>query len=178
MSPVKTASYQYTPNLFHLTEDETQTLSRANLGTFQDSLRAPVHRWFTYPAGFSYKAVEEAFRSYRITSGMKVYDPFAGTGTTAVVAKQLDVHSFSVEAHPFVQFVARTKLFWEFDLAALFREIDTLIRNIERSIESQATASIAVENIFPVVGAHPRRCSRRSRRSPRADGPGCRTGRR
>jgi DNA modification methylase len=149
MSPVKTTSYQSTPTLFHLTEDETQALSRANLGTFQDSLRAPVHRWFTYPAGFSYKAVEEAFRSYRITSGMTVYDPFAGTGTTAVVAKQHGVHSFSVEAHPFVQFVARTKLFWEFDLDDLLREIDALITNIQRSIESQSTASIVVENIFP-----------------------------
>jgi DNA modification methylase len=149
MSPVKTASYQYMPNLFHLKEDEPQALSRANLGTFQDSLRAPVHRWFTYPAGFSYKAVEEAFRSYRITSSMTVYDPFAGTGTTAIVAKQLGVRSFSVEAHPFVQFVACTKLFWEFDLADLFREIDALTTNIQRSIESQSTASIDVENIFP-----------------------------
>lgn len=150
MSPVKTTNYQYTPNLFHLTEeDKTQSLSRANLGTFQDSLRAPVHRWFTYPAGFSYKAVEEAFRSYRITSGMTVYDPFAGTGTTAVVAKQLGIHSFGVEAHPFVQFVARTKLFWEFDLADLIREIDTLIADIRQSIVSQDTASVAVEIIFP-----------------------------
>ncbi len=24
------------------------------LGTFQDNLRAPIHRWFKYPAGFSY----------------------------------------------------------------------------------------------------------------------------
>jgi DNA modification methylase len=150
MSPVKTASYQYTPNLFSLTEeDKTQTLSRANLGTFQDSLRAPVHRWFTYPAGFSFKAVEEAFRSYGISSGMVVYDPFAGTGTTAIVAKQMGIHSFNVEAHPFVQFVAQTKLFWEFDLAALLRDIDALIADIRRSIELQDTASVAVENIFP-----------------------------
>lgn len=150
MSPVKTANYQYTPNLFHLTEeDRTQTLRRANLGTFQDSLRAPVHRWFTYPAGFSYKAVEEAFRSYRISSGMSVFDPFAGTGTTAVVAKQHGIHSFNVEAHPFVQFVARTKLFWEFDLAALLREIDTLMADIRRSIESQDMSSLVVEEIFP-----------------------------
>jgi DNA modification methylase len=150
MSPVKTASYQYTPNLFHLTEeDKTEALRRANLGTFQDSLRAPVHRWFTYPAGFSYKAVEEAFRSYGITSGMTVYDPFAGTGTTAVVAKQLGIHSFSVEAHPFVQFVARTKLFWEFDHAALLREINLLIADIRRRIELQDTASVAIEKVFP-----------------------------
>ncbi len=30
-------------------------------GTFKDSLKAPVHRWFTYPAGFSYKAPFSSF---------------------------------------------------------------------------------------------------------------------
>lgn len=147
---MKTAAYQYTPNLFNLTEeDKPQALSRANLGTFQDSLRAPVHRWFTYPAGFSYKAVEEAFRSYGIAPGMTVYDPFAGTGTTAVVAKQMGINSFSIEAHPFVQFVARTKLFWEFDLTALVGEIDRLIADIRQKIESQDSALVDIENIFP-----------------------------
>src|SRR5579885_730646 len=73
----------------HEPEVEVATpLSRANLGTFQDSLRAPVHRWFTYPAGFSFKAVEEALRLYRIVPGMTVYDPFTGTGTTNIVASQ------------------------------------------------------------------------------------------
>ena len=33
---------------------------RNEWGTFKDSLRAPVHNWFTYPAGFSYKAVERS----------------------------------------------------------------------------------------------------------------------
>src|SRR5438270_11930120 len=99
-------------------------LNRAELGTFKDSLRAPVHRWFTYPAGFSYKAVEEAFRLYHIQPETTVYDPFAGTGTTNIVAKQQGVHSFGVEAHPFVQFVARTKLYWEFDFPSLLCEID------------------------------------------------------
>lgn len=149
MTSVKAAN-QYFPNFFPLKEeDETQALNRANLGTFQDSLRAPLHRWFTYPAGFSYKAVEEVLRLYEIESGMTIYDPFAGTGTTAVVAKQLGIHSFSVEAHPFVQFVARTKLFWEFNLTDLFREIDTLVANIEHNTKCLGTVTVATENIFP-----------------------------
>lgn len=32
-----------------------QVPDTARLGTFQDCLKAPVHRWFKYPAGFSYK---------------------------------------------------------------------------------------------------------------------------
>ncbi|HEV2706879.1 MAG TPA: DNA methyltransferase [Pyrinomonadaceae bacterium] len=150
MSPVKEARSPYTPNLFpHPDKKEVHTLNRTNMGTFQDSLRAPVHRWFTYPAGFSYRAVEEAFRSYHIKAGMTVYDPFAGTGTTNVVAKQHGVNSFGVEAHPFIQFVARTKLFWEFDFRVLLRDIDNLIASIQRAITTQDTASISVDKIFP-----------------------------
>lgn len=131
------------------TPDGENTLDRANLGTFRDSLRAPVHRWFTYPAGFSYQAVEEALRTYGIKSGMTVYDPFAGTGTTLVVAKQRGVNSFGVEAHPFVQFVARTKLYWEFDFARLTEQIDRLIGDIQNEIERRTPDDIPVEEIFP-----------------------------
>lgn len=139
-------------DLFDEPRDEAEAppvLRRENLGTFQDSLRAPIHRWFTYPAGFSFRAVEEAFRLYQIAPGKVVYDPFAGTGTTNVVAKQAGIDSFGVEAHPFVCFVARTKLFWEFDLPALHHEIDQLITRIREQIRSRDITHIPVEALFP-----------------------------
>ncbi|MBX2895804.1 MAG: hypothetical protein KF763_10210 [Cyclobacteriaceae bacterium] len=71
-------------------------------GTFKDSLRAPVHRWFTYPAGFSYKAVEASINLYGIDEGDVIYDPFMGSATTNVVAKTMGINSYGVEAHPFV----------------------------------------------------------------------------
>lgn len=130
-------------------KDKPALLNRANLGTFQESLRSPVHRWFTYPAGFSYRAVEEAFRAYNILPGHTVYDPFAGTGTTNLVAKQQGVHSFGVEAHPFVQFVAKTKLYWEFDFPDLLCRIHALVADIRIALETQPVSDIDVESIFP-----------------------------
>lgn len=127
----------------------SDNLSRANLGTFQDSLRAPVHRWFTYPAGFSYKAVEEAFRAYQIKPGMAAYDPFAGTGTTNIVAQQKGINSFGVEAHPFIQFVARTKLYWDFDFSTLLCEVDTLIAGIQEAVDKPGAKDLPVETLFP-----------------------------
>lgn len=142
----------YTLDLFKEPDDEPDKvtfLNRANLGTFQESLRAPVHRWFTYPAGFSYRAVEEAFRTYKITPGQIIYDPFAGTGTTNVVAKQKGVHSYGVEAHPFVQFVAQTKLFWEFDFPVLLCKIEELVSRIRETTVAYSDTDIEVETIFP-----------------------------
>jgi len=134
-------------NLFD--SPEISELSRANLGTFQESLRAPIHSWFTYPAGFSFRAVEEAIRLYKIRPGMTVYDPFAGTGTTNVVARQQGIDSFGVEAHPFIHFVARTKLFWNFDFASLVKQVDELIARIRLSVQSVNLPDIPVEEIFP-----------------------------
>jgi len=33
--------------------DDRFVASDRDLGTFKDSLRAPIHRWFKYPAGYS-----------------------------------------------------------------------------------------------------------------------------
>ncbi|NJL58667.1 MAG: site-specific DNA-methyltransferase [Desulfobacteraceae bacterium] len=69
-------------------------------GTFKDSLRAPVHGWFTYPAGFSYKAVESSLKYHNISKHQIVYDPFMGSGTTNLTAKKLGISSYGIEAHP------------------------------------------------------------------------------
>jgi DNA modification methylase len=123
-------------------------LGRADFGTFKASLRTPIHRWFTYPAGFSYKGVEEAFKHYEVRSGMTVYEPFAGTATTNIVAKQQGIHSFGIEAHPFVHFVGQTKLFWEFDISLLHREIDSLVVAI-RNASTGGLKESDLETVFP-----------------------------
>ena len=38
---------------------------KSEYGSFRDSLRAPIHRWFTYPAGYSHKFVESIIRIER-----------------------------------------------------------------------------------------------------------------
>ena len=92
-------------------------------GTFKDSLRAPVHRWFTYPAGFSFKAVEHSIERFGVAPGQTIYDPFMGSGTTNVTAKTLGLNSIGVEAHPFVFRIARAKLNWDIELKRTFKLI-------------------------------------------------------
>ncbi len=121
---------QYT--LFEMDEKETPAKVQ-EWGTFKDSLRAPIHNWFTYPAGFSYKAVESSIHTNDIRSGQVIYDPFMGSGTTNLVAKKLGIHSYGVEAHPFVFRIARTKMNWEIDR----EEIALALREVEAQVKSQ-----------------------------------------
>jgi hypothetical protein len=53
-----------------------------------------------------------------------------GSGTVSVVAKQKDVNSIGMEAHPFVHWVARVKCFWEFDMKRLHRKLAELLAYI------------------------------------------------
>ena len=105
-----------------------------NYGSFQDSLKAPVHRWFTYPAGYSYKLVEAKIKESKLSDQSYIADPFVGTGTTSLTAKMLGISSIGVEAHPFVYWVAKTKLSLNHDIPALTKDIEKVL-NTAQSIE-------------------------------------------
>lgn len=98
-----------------------------NYGSFQDSLKSPIHRWFTYPAGYSHKLIEAKIAENRLTCSSWIADPFLGTGTTSVVAKTLGINSLGVEAHPFVYRVALTKLQFSYNLEALFNDAQEIL---------------------------------------------------
>jgi len=107
----------------------------AEWGTFKDSLRAPVHGWFTYPAGFSYLAVENSLEKAGLLPGhATVYDPFMGSGTTNLVAKSLGYHSVGVEAHPFVHRITQSKMNWEVN----FDELNEAIFRIQNRVSNAA----------------------------------------
>ncbi|MCK6628391.1 MAG: site-specific DNA-methyltransferase [Anaerolineae bacterium] len=118
------------------------------LGTFKDSLRAPVHRWFKYPAGYSYKFVEVGFELFGVKPGDWVYDPFSGSGTTILCAKQKGINAYGVEAHSFVHWVADVKLYWEFNLVDLNRQVEYLLTK-SRAFAREQIQDIDIAGIFP-----------------------------
>ncbi|MCK4631987.1 MAG: hypothetical protein KAT79_01885 [candidate division Zixibacteria bacterium] len=126
------------------------TSPNAQWGTFRDSLREPVHRWFTYPAGYSHRAVEYCLKSHNIGREKCVYDPFMGTGTTNVVSKSLGISSIGVEAHPFVYRVARTKLDFELPLGRAAKLLSTIEENVKnKRCSLPADLKSTLEDIFP-----------------------------
>jgi hypothetical protein len=83
---------------------------RARASTFADNLSLPVHRWFRYSAGFSARWVRETIQASLRNGEVRALDPFAGSGTVLLEAKEADVPALGVEAHPFVARVAQAKL--------------------------------------------------------------------
>ncbi len=103
-------------------------------GTFRESLKAPIHGWFTYPAGFSFKAVEHSIKQEKLTIGESViYDPFMGSGTTNLVAKSMGYNSVGVEAHPFVFPITKAKMFWDIDSNEVLQSIEIFKKNLSQT---------------------------------------------
>lgn len=100
------------------------------LGTFQLNNNIPVHKWYPYIAGFSAKFVRKELNRCEINKNFLVLDPFAGVGTTLVVAKYNNINSIGVEINPFASFVAETKLFWDYDVHELIKKVKYFSREI------------------------------------------------
>jgi DNA modification methylase len=108
-------------------------------GTFKDSLRAPVHGWFTYPAGFSHKAVEHSLKQVNLIKGKStIYDPFMGSGTTNLVAKSVGYNSIGIEAHPFVFRITKSKMNWDIPFESINESLNFIQNRLAKTKRPQA----------------------------------------
>ncbi len=99
-------------------------------GTFQTNKFQKIHSWYPYLAGFSSELVEEKIKEFKINNHQKIFDPFAGVGTTLLVAKENNIESAGVEINPFVVFIANTKLFQNYNKI----EIENTTKNLRGQI--------------------------------------------
>lgn len=126
----------------------SQTLQSkiSNYGSFKDSKKEPIHRWFTYPAGYSYKLVHAKINEYGLNSNSVVLDPFLGSGTTTLASMSVGVNSIGIEAHKFVANVARTKCI---RYENHYDELTEAYKHLQKSIKTSKTSNI--DSKFPAL---------------------------
>ena len=90
---------------------ESRIEARAELGGLVGARRRdePIHRWAAYKEAYSPQLVRTVIDYLGLTAG-HVLDPFAGVGTTLVVAAERGLTATGVELLPFPAFAAATKL--------------------------------------------------------------------
>ena len=88
-----------------------QTLDR-QLVSFQANKNIPVYNWFSFKEGFSSEMIKLFIKESRIKEG-KVFDPFAGSCTTLLSAKENGFDSIGIEIMPIGNFILKSKLILE-----------------------------------------------------------------
>ncbi len=79
-------------------------------GSFVDNMNLTVHRWFRYTTGFSGSWARDIIATRASKTDLRVFDPFAGSGTSLIAAEQCAVEASGIDSHPFISRVAKAKL--------------------------------------------------------------------
>lgn len=78
--------------------------------TFVGSKNIPFQRWYPYIEGYSPDFVLSVIEHYHLKNKKKIFDPFAGTGTTLFAADSIGINTIYSEINPLLQFLIQTKV--------------------------------------------------------------------
>lgn len=111
----------------------------ANIGSAKDNMSSPVHNWYKFTAGFSYKFVDIILEDY-VGQDIVVYEPFAGCGTTLVECQKLGFRSVGNESQELMCNVINAKLNWTITKAQYTRGINSIGKYVAANKNTDETA--------------------------------------
>ena len=110
-------------------------MTKNSESTFIRNLSLPVHSWYRFPAGFSAEWVQKTIESRRsYLDGRRLLDPFAGVGTAMLAGESAGIPSVGIEAQPFIQRIAETKLLWHTSVADFGDHALAVIRQAKQRV--------------------------------------------
>lgn len=89
---------------------QPRKVSQERLPTNTTTYQHSIHRWFNFIAGFSPEFVQDCCEKVGGNGEECFLDPFAGCGTSLLVARQRGMRTIGFEPHPFFFRIARAKL--------------------------------------------------------------------
>ena len=105
--------------------------------TPRDAKERPVHRWYLFPHSFTGDLVHALIQEWGLTGQDKVLDPFAGSGTTLLAAKEIGIPSDGFDLSPLAVLASNTKV------ANYSRErLDSAWQTLERTCLDSRTEPI------------------------------------
>lgn len=96
----------------------------SEIGSAKDNIKSPIHNWYKFTAGFSYKFVDAILQTE--PKGTVVFEPFAGCGTTLVSSQKLGVESIGNEGQVFMFDIIQAKLCWDISADIVKKHINNI----------------------------------------------------
>lgn len=103
------------------------------IGTAKDNRKSPIHDWYRFTAGFSYKLIDKIIIEEKLTQKDRIYESFAGCGTTLVSAQKNGIEAVGNEGQELLFDVINAKLNWDID----FEIINSVLNNVENQLTSK-----------------------------------------
>jgi len=72
----------------------------------------------------------------KIDKGSIICDPFIGSGTNLVSAKENGINSIGFDVNDFYVFISRVKIFWDYDLNDLENFLDNFFNQIKMNLSN------------------------------------------
>lgn len=94
--------------------------------TFRKTKQKPVYNWFHYKEGYDPELIWNLTQELDLEEGQRIIDPFCGTGTTLLAARENGFPSMGIDALPLCVFVANTKLQKDYDMEKLRKKIQEI----------------------------------------------------
>jgi len=114
---------------------------------FQNANRTPIQRWFPYREGYSTQLVNAFLKELNISGN--VFDPFSGSGTTLLAARQNNLKSFGLDVNPISVLVSKVEneRYTKTDIKVIEEEIEKFIL-IPKSNKIHTTPFELSEKVF------------------------------
>lgn len=88
----------------------------------------PIHNWYPYKHGYSRGLADYLIKSFDLSTGDWVLDPFCGGGTTLLTCKELGINALGFDILPFSVLLSSVKVS-SYDYADLMSQLDILQNN-------------------------------------------------
>lgn len=95
---------------FSVIYPESEHATYTSLLNFSDDLNKPFQRWYRYKEGFSVDLVQHLIREYSHHGKGVILDPFSGSGSTLLAAREMGYEGIGFEVNPFSCFLSECKL--------------------------------------------------------------------
>jgi len=105
---------------------------------FANNKQRPIHRWTSYLEGFSESFVYDIIEQFGLSSGHRILDPFAGSGTVNVAAMMKGIDSVGIEINPTIFRVLLAKTSWDIDPREIQSRYDAMDFSKKASVEPPA----------------------------------------
>ena len=101
--------YKRMEQQFNVVYPDSDNATYTSLLNYSDDLGKPFQRWYRYKEGFSIDLVKHLIREYSNRKGI-ILDPFLGSGSTILAAREMGYEGIGYEVNPFSFFLSECKL--------------------------------------------------------------------